>query len=184
MFDSVGTFTKQFIPFEGGYLYYPSKKVGGKLVTADEYSKLVANWQKIAGPKGILKISGVYIPAIVIWVLISRIANLPAWSGSIFSAVCVAGLSIWFLWAGFATSRLVKERPAIVPPRPISESKAQARALLNWRLVVFILLFTGIAVVSSLRAPERDFKTWAWLVGNGVLFIAYIWIAIQKFRDR
>jgi hypothetical protein len=31
MFDSIGAFTSPFTPVDGGYLYYPSRKDGGKL---------------------------------------------------------------------------------------------------------------------------------------------------------
>lgn len=183
MFDSVGAFTKQFTPVEGGYLYYPSKKGGGKLVTVDEYRQLAKGWNKVAGRRGIWKIAGVVMLTILIWTIISKSLSLPDWSDSIMVAVCVIGMSGWLLWASLAPRRLVRERTAITPPRPASETKRQARALLNWRFVIFALLFSGIAFVGSLNTPERDFKSWAWLIGSGAMFSLYICLAIQKFRD-
>lgn len=184
MFDSIGAFTKQFTPVEGGYLYYPSKKDGGKLVTADEYQQLAEGWGKVAGRRGMWKVVGIIMLAIFIWTIISKSLALPDWSDSIMVAVSVVGISGWLLWASFAPHRLVRDRPAITPPRPVSQAKRQARALLNWRFIIFALLFSGIAFLGSLNTPERDFKSWAWLIGSGAMFGLYIWIAIQKFRDR
>jgi hypothetical protein len=184
VFDSVDAFTKQFTPVEDGYLYYPSKKDGGKLVTVDEYRQLTEDWSKVAGPRGIWKVAGIVMLATLIWTIISKSLSLPDWLDSIMVAVFVIGISGWLLWASFAPRRLVRERTAITPPRLTSETQRQARALLNWRFIVFALLFSGIAFLGSLNTPERDYKSWAWLLGSGALFARYIWVAIQKFRDR
>ena len=184
MFDSMGAFTKQFTPVEGGYLYYPSKKDGGKLVTTEEYDALVESWGKVAGRKGVWKSVGAVMLVIVLWTLASNTMSFPSWSDKVLTAVCVVGLSAWLLWASFAPRRLVKDRPSITPPRPALQAKRQARALLNWRFIVFALLFSGIAFLGALNSPERDFKSWALLIGSGSMFGLYIWIAIQKFRYR
>jgi hypothetical protein len=184
VFDSIGTFTKQFTPVEGGYLYYPSKKDGGKLVTSNEYDELVAGWQKVAGRKGIWKIVSIVMLTIMFSTLVSKATVLPAWSDSILTAACVVGILAWLLWASLAPRRLVRDRPAIAPPRPSSQVRRQARALINWRMIIFALFFSGIAFFGSLNLTPRDFVTWAWLIGSGGMFGAYIWIAIQKIRDR
>ncbi|WP_143761353.1 hypothetical protein [Sphingobium chlorophenolicum] len=184
MFDSIGAFTRQFTPVDGGYLYYPSKKDGGKLVTADEYQQLTEGWSRVAGRRGLWKVVGVVMLAIIIWTAISKSLSLPDWLDSIMVAASVTGISGWLFWASFAPRRLVRDRPAITPPRSVLQAKRQARALLNWRFIIFALLFSGIAFLGSLKAPEHDFKSWAWLIGSGVMFGLYIWIAIQKFRDR
>lgn len=184
MFDSIGAFTKQFTPIEGGYLYYPSKKGGGKLVTADEYERLTESWRKIAGPRGMWTIIGIVMLAIFVWTAISELLSLPDRSDPIIIAASVIGMSAWLLWASFAPRRLVRDRPAIAPPRPVSEARRQARALLSWRFIIFALLFSGVAFLGPFNSPDRGLGTWAWLIGSGAFFGLYIWIAIQKFRDR
>ncbi len=184
MFDSIGAFTKQFTPVEGEYLYYPSKKDGGKLVTADEYQQLIEGWNKVAGRHGMWKVVGIVMLAIVIWTIISKSLSIPDWSDSIMVATVVIGISRLLMWASFAPRRLVRDRAAITPPRPVSEAKRQARALLNWRFIIFALLFSGIVFFGSLNAPQRDFTSWAWLIGSGAMFGLYTWMAVQKFRDR
>lgn len=184
MFDSIGAFAKQFTPTEGGYLYYPSKKGGGKLVTADEYEQLAESWRKVAGRRGMWTVVGIVMLAIFVWTTISELLSLPDWSDPIIVAVSVIGISAWLLWASFAPRRLVRDRPAIAPPRPVSEARRQARALLNWRFIIFALLFSGVAFLGSFNSSERNLKTWAWLTGSGAFLGLYIWIAVQKFRDR
>jgi hypothetical protein len=184
VFDSFGAFTKQFTPVEGGYLYYPSKKDGGKLVTVDEYRQLTEGWSKIAGRSGAWKVAGIVMVVILAWTIISRSFSLPDWMDSIMVALTVIGVSGWLLWASFAPRRLVRERTAITPPRLESETKRQARALLNWRFIIFALLFSGIAFLGSLNMPERDLTSWAWRIGSGAMFGLYTWLAMQKFRDR
>ena len=184
MFDSISAFTKQFTPTDGGYLYYPSKKSGGKLVTADEYEQLSESWRKVAGRRGIWTVVGIEMLAIFVWTATSKLLSLPDWSDSIIVAACVIGISAWLVWASLAPRRLVRDRPAIAPPRPASEARRQARAMLNWRFIIFALLFSGVAFLGSFNSPERDLKTWAWLIGSGAFFGLYIWVAVQKFRDR
>ncbi|MBO9621461.1 MAG: hypothetical protein J7500_01990 [Sphingomonas sp.] len=184
MFDSMGAFAKRFKPIEGGYLYYPSKKGGGKLVTAEERDELIEGWRKVAGPTGTWKMVGIVMLAIFLWISISSALSLPDWSDSVSTAVVVAGVCGWIFWASLAPARLVKDRPDSAPPLPVSQAKREARALLNWRFVIFALLFSGAAFLKSLTATERDFASWAWLVGSGTMFSLYVWIAIQKFRER
>ncbi len=184
MFDSIGTFTKQFTPAEGGYLYYTSKKSGGKLVTVSEYERLVDDWRKVAGRRGTWMTAGAVILVIAIWTAISKLFTLPDWFDSIIVAASVIGISTRIVWAIYAPRRLVGDRPSITPPRPTSEVRRQARALLSWRLIIFSLLLTGIIFFGSLSSAKRDIESWAWLIGSGAMFFLYIWIAIQKFRDQ
>jgi hypothetical protein len=184
VFDSTGTFSRQFVPTEGGYIYYPSKKSGGKLITNEEYQELTEGWRQVAGRSGIWKIVGVTVLAIVVWAFISKTLSLPHWSDSASTIIIVTGISFWLLWASLAPRRLVKDRPDVFPPRPVSEVRRQTRALLNWRFIIFALLFSGVAFFGSLNATERNFTSWAWLCGSGIMFGLYIWIAIQKFRER
>jgi hypothetical protein len=58
MFDLRAAFTKQFTPVDGGYVYYPPRGSGGKLVTLDEYESLCADWNKRVGPRGQWKVAG------------------------------------------------------------------------------------------------------------------------------
>ncbi|KRA83636.1 hypothetical protein [Altererythrobacter sp. Root672] len=184
MFDSIGAFTKQFTPVDGGYLYYPTKRDGGKLVTAEEYEQLAEGWCKVAGRRGTWTIAGVVMLAIFVWTAVSQFLSLPDWSDSVLVAACVIGISAWLFWASFAPRRLVRDRPSITPPRPITEMKRQARALLSRRLIIFVLFFSGIAFLGSLSSPNRDLKSWACLLGSGAMFGGYIWVAIMKLRDR
>jgi len=183
VFDSIGMFAKQFTPVDGGYLYYSSRKSGGKLVTAEEYEGLLEGWRKVAGGAGTLKSVGVVILWILLSTLISKSLELPGWADKILIAVAVVGISAWLLWAGFAPYRLVRDREAVTPPRPGSEARKQARAALNWPMVIVFLLASGATFFASIALPREMVASWAWLVGSGLMFVAYAWVAIQKPRD-
>jgi hypothetical protein len=61
MIDSHRSFAGQFTPVDGGYLYYPSRKSGGKLITTDELEELDKAWRRRVGA---WKIAGVAMAAI------------------------------------------------------------------------------------------------------------------------
>lgn len=56
--------------------------------------------------------------------------------------------------------------------------------MLNWPFVAFALLISGAILFGSIQSPRDTITSWAWLIGSGLTFVAYIWIAIQKLRDR
>ena len=184
MFDATRAFTRQFKPVDGGYVYYPSRKAGGKLVSVDEYEMLVADWQRIAGTRGHWKTVGLLFLAILLWTLASTALALPEWSNWIIILATVAGLSGWLLWASLAPSRLVSQRPDFVPPRPASAARREARAALNWPFILFALLPSGAAFVATVSSSDRSLSWLAWLIGSGAFFAGYLWIAFQKLRDR
>lgn len=183
MFDSIGAFTKQFTPHEEGYLLYPSRKSGGKLVTAEEFDSLAADWGRIAGRSGLWKIAGMTILVLALWTLLSESLSLPEWSDTVIIVGSVIAMSGWLLWASYAPRRLVKDRAAITPPRPVSDARREARSALNWPFVIFALLFSGAAFFGAVTAVERTLTTWAWLVGSGVFFGAYSWLGFSKMMD-
>lgn len=184
MFDPIGAFSKQFVPVERGYLYYPSRKGGGKLVTPAEYEKLVADWQRTAGTKGRWKVAGIVILAIACWMTVSKLLALPEWTENIIVYGSVAAICGWLMWASFAPRRLVKYRVDIVPPRPPTESRRHARALLNWPFVIFGIILTGALFFGSVNNPKPSFVELVWIIGSGLMFGLYLWIGFQKFRDR
>ena len=184
MFDLIGAFTKQFTPIDGGYLYYPSRKSGGKFVTTDEYEKLVADWQRIAGRRGLWKTVGLIFVAVLLWTIASEVLALPDWADWILIVGCVSAISGWLGWAALAPRRLVKDRPNSTPPRSIAEARRESRAILNWPFVIFFTLASGAIFFGQLTAPERTAGWWAWLVGSGLFFGCYLWIAFEKLRDR
>lgn len=184
MFDTIGAFKKQFTRVEGGYLVYPSRRIGGKLVTDEEYDLLVEGWERVAGRSGRWKSIGVAVAAIALWTLLSDVFSVPKWGDSLFVAAIVAGISSWLLWASTKPRRLVKDRPPITPPRAATEARREARAALSWPFVVFALVLSGAAFFGSVAAHERSLGAWVWLFSSGVMLGLYVWIAIKKLTDR
>jgi len=181
MFDRVGTFKRQFTATDGGYLYFPSRKQGGRLVTEDEFQALVAEWTRRTSP---WKPVGAIAIAILLWTIASTALNLPEWTNNVIIALSVAAVGAWTFWATMAPRRLVKGRPEVAPPRSMTQARRQARASLNWPFVLFFLIASGAVFAGQLSSPELTFRWWVWVAGSGLMFFAYLWIAIQKFRDK
>ena len=184
MFDTIGAFKKQFTRVAGGYLVYPSRKIGGKLVSDEEYEHLVGGWERVAGRSGRWKSIGVIVAAIALWTLLSDVVSVPQWADSLLTAVIVVAMSARLLWASATPRRLVKDRPVITPPRAAAEARRDARAALNWPFVVFALFLSGVAFFGTVTATEHSPGAWAWIIGSGVMLGLYIWIAYKKLTDR
>ena len=184
MFDTIGAFGKQFTPADGGYLYYPSRKAGGKLVTHGEYTDLMAGWQRVVGRKGQWQFVGVIFAIIVVWELISNWLQFPDWTQQTMIIACVGLLIARLFRASYAPRRLVGGRPDIAPPRARADVGRQARSALNWPFVLFALVISGLIFFGGLGASVRPFSWWAWTIGSGAMLVGYIWIAVRKLIDR
>lgn len=183
MFDVTSAFTKQFTPIDGGYVYYPSQRAGGKLVTAEEYQKLVADWHRVAGINGQWKTVGLTFLVILLWVFASQSLGLPESAEWIMIACFVAALIGWTVWHSFAPRRLVKGRPDIAPPRAISEVKRAVRATVSWPLIAAVVALSAVVFFSTLALPTASPMWWVWLVGSGLMLGLYLWLALQKLWD-
>lgn len=184
MFDPVASFSKQFTPVDGGYLIYPSRKSGGKLVTHDEYDRLFADWKRIAGTRGIWIAAAVVVLVISAWTVALDLLSLPEWTDTVFMNALIVMVVGRFVWAGFAPHRLVRGRPAIAPPRQASAARREARAAINWPVIVSASLICGAAFLNAVQETNRTWDVWIWLIGSGALLIVYLWIAVQKLLDR
>lgn len=184
MFNAKGAFTQQFTQIDGGYLYYPSRKSGGKFLSNTEYEGLEADWLRVAGALGQLKAFGIMLMAALMWTLVHLWLTLPSWADWLLIAVGIAAFLGRALWASLAPRRLVQGRPDFAPPRPISEARRDARAAVGWPLVLVALLGSGAILFVLLSSPQRTIAWGAWATGSGLFFIAYLWIAVEKVRDR
>lgn len=180
---AIDAFARQFQPVEGGYLYYPSKHAGGKLVTAGEYAALMEGWRSRCGLGGQMKIVGMVFAVIFLHTLLQDFLNLPDWSDHAVSALCLVMVIGWILPASAAPRRLVKDRPDITPPRTTSDVKRDARRLIGWPVIAGTLALSGLGFASALTAPEQTVTWWLWTLGSGALFSAYLWIAVRKWQD-
>jgi hypothetical protein len=184
MFDRDLGFIKQFTPVEGGYVYYPSHKTAGKLVTVEEFERLRADWQRVAGWSGRWKLVGLVVVTLIFWTLLLNGLQLPEWLEKAVMAGIVAAMAGRLLWASFAPLRLVKGKPAVTLPRPAAEAWREARAVMSWPSVLIAILVFGILFIFWATAWERSLKAWAWTIASGTMLAAYLWIAVQKLRDR
>jgi len=183
MFDLTAAFTRQFTPVDGGYVYYPSQKAGGKLVTIGEYEGLLANWNRFAGPTASRIAITILTFSILLWVIIAVTFELPDWATWVTVSACWICYMAWVGWFGFAPRRLVKDRPDIAAPRPASEVRRETRAVLSWPNVICVLFATAAVFLVKLSSFDDTIRSWVWLVGSGALFAAYSSVAILKVND-
>jgi hypothetical protein len=178
MFDPMDVFSRQFTPVEGGYLYYPSPKSGGKLITDDEFAKLASDWKKTFGWRGVLKSMGMSVVVIALFLCLSL--YLPDWVGQ-FAPLCIVGVLLaWNFRAVSSVRRLVKDRPVVAPPKPVSQARREARAMIKWPFLIVVILACGGFLVSGLSSVDRS---WTWIGGSGILLAIYLWTAFRKLMD-
>jgi hypothetical protein len=184
MFDPVGTFAKQFTPFENGYIYYPSRNSGGKFVTSVEFEKLISDWREIFGTKAIWKMAGLAMLTILVFTIISQIVELPTWVIQVVNWGILLAIVARIIRGGLSARRLVRDRPPITPPRSISEARREARAALPWSMIIVVSSLSGLIFFAQLLYPEPTMSSWAWRIGSGLMLAAYLWIGWGKLRDR
>lgn len=184
IFDSTDAFKRAFVPHDDGYLYYAKVKSGGKFITQAEFDDLVRNWQRVSSRRGIWTVVGLVLVGIFGWTAIVSALNLPGWADEAAVPVAVVLLCGYIFWAGLAPWRLVRNRPVVAPPRASDEVGRLHRATLKWRFVTFILIVSGLLVFNKASATKRSLEDWLWLSGGGILFVAYLRIAVLKWRDR
>ena len=112
------TFTRHFSPVDGGYLYFAGPEQGGKLVTTDEYARLVEGWRRVAGLGGLLKMFGLAVVALLFLALAAGFKVLPGWVAPVLPWLMMLSIWGWIMRAAAAPGRLVKDRPTVAPPRP------------------------------------------------------------------
>jgi hypothetical protein len=184
MFGSMHPFTNQFAPVEDGYVYYPSRKSGGKFVSSEEYDRLLANWRRVAGLRPFLIGVGLMVFVMNLGIFAQVFLDLPFWINWIVLAAIIAALFAWLLPPSRAPLHLVKSRPVVTPPRPAGQPQRQARAVIPWPFVILILVGSGSVFANHIGSPDRSPVWWAWTLVSGVIFAAYSWLGIQKLVDR
>ena len=180
---AIKVFEKLFKDVDGGYVYYPSTKSGGKFITSGEYYYLVARWSKIVSPYSFLKIVGIVFLLLFFGTALIEFARIPSWTFYVFAVVIAIGLSNWLRGECLAPRRLVKNRPEVVPPRTQVEIKELRQASLathSWWLVAFTLIYSSGALVVCVRSADGSLHSWLWFGGSATIFISYVWLAVRK----
>lgn len=182
--DPESSFSKQFVPFEDGYLYYPGRKSGGKFVSEDEYAQLLAQWEAVAGRKGLWKTSFVIMGCVLVALAVLAIFDGPDWLRTVFTYLAVAALVARYFWFAMAPRRLVNGRPDAAPPRSAAANKRAARSMISWTTIIWAFIVCAALFVAGLSAHPKSLAVWIWIAGSGAMGALYIWVAIMKYRDR
>ena len=183
MLDPVSSFSKQFVPFEEGYLYYPSRKSGGKFVSHEEYEQFVAGWEAVAGRRGIWKITLAIIGCVFLIVIFQSTFDGSEWLRPVSTWIVVLAVLARFFWFSMAPRRLVSERPDAAPPRSPAASKRAARSMVSWDIIIWAFIVSTAIFGVSLAAYPKSLSVWIWVAGSGAMSAAYLWVAIMIYRD-
>lgn len=169
-------FSEQFTPTEGGYLYYPSRKAGGKLVTLAEYEKLLADRKRATSWTTMLKLFAV----LFVLSILSILLELQYWDDlvALGGGFVLVGKLVWHI---FAPNRLVRDRPDAVPPRTPSERRRVARSLTSWWIVCLAIWISGSWFALSLYGLGWTWYGWTIKAATGTLFVYNIWFGAGKY---
>lgn len=183
MTDIMSIFVRQFHRVEEGYVYYDGRG-GGKLVTEEEYERLLIKWKSHTGFKGLSKILISVIVAVGCWDVISRFLSLPDWTNQIFGMSIVLAIMLWAAWVNYAPWRLVKNRVAVVPPLSPLRRGQEARALLRWHQIILVGLLSGAILIGNLSQASNGFGWWIWTLLSGIALSGALWAGTKKYADR
>ncbi len=183
MFDARDAFAGQFTQIDGGYVYYPRQKAGGKFVSNEEYDLLLTDWQRISEGRGRWKNVGFIMGSILTWTIVADLFSLPEWVGWMVITAVTSCILAKYFWVSLAPRRLVRDRPDITPPRTALEARQESRQHLKWGYIFSVLGFSGVMLfVATSSRPETIFQ-WIWIIISGVVCTIYIGVAVRKFLD-
>lgn len=186
-FNPTEIYKRQFQPAEEGYLFYPRRNKGGKLLSHPEYEKLVLNYRRWMGTR--------FVPGLSLWLVlagsiviasISVMFDLPELFIKIAVYVMVAAFLAAYSWLYLAPYRLTKNRAAISPPRTRQEQLRQGRTMFPWALLIWIIFIFGFFSIFGIAAAiaEPSIGKLVFEAVCVVIFIMGLRVAIQKYRDR
>ncbi len=176
MYNPARSYEHLFVPTDGGYIFYPSKRHGGHLITVEEHDSLVAEWGKFVGLWGTLKFAGAALIAFVTLYFASPALGLSAETESIFELAIIVALFAFAVWKFSAPHRLVRGRTPVVPPRSAKERRQAIRQFTSLPALIF-----AVAILLGISA----LMFWSGLQGSWVdsllgLFMA--WLALDRLR--
>ena len=184
MFNLERFLARTFTPVDGGYLYFPSAKSGGKLVSAAEYDVLTEQWRRVLGGSAMLVAFLLIVASSVVLIVAAVAFRLPPWTVKVSPLLFLPALFTWMWRPAFAAGRLVRGRPDIAPPRPLAELRRAGRAALDWKFVAGFMVYAGWNFSRSARLAERTWWDWMWLALWGAVLVLNLGIAWFKWRDQ
>ena len=187
MADMVDGFARDFQRIEGGYVYYPSAKSGGKFLSQSEYLAAFAGWRRATSRIGLWGGGGVTLALMAILGVSTAHHGIPRPVGAAVM-LAVPGLFLsWLIWKPVAfrsaLARLVRERPDAVPARPAGELYRERRKALNWPFVIIMSLFSDAKCLDVARSGVHSPGQAIWVGALGSICVGYLGLALFKLRD-
>jgi len=180
--DAIEIFERSFEPHGDGYLYHPGKG-GGRFVTKAEYEELRAYHRRWLDPRSWRFLTILTVFLVLLMMVMSQL-NLSEDGKLVVIGVGVLPLIAYVFWVVCAPNRLVKDRPAIAPPKSAAERHRFARQIGDTRLGSLFTFGCAAVLIYCLAYPENTFRWWGWTLFCGAIVILSLVNAFQSWRDR
>ena len=176
--DQTALFKRRFERTAEGYLYFPSHKGGGKLLTEAEFDSLVADHRRWVGTR--------FRPGLLFWLMFGALLSLACLSvffelpeivldcGAAFLAVVFIAAMIWKQSAPY---RFFRNRPDTTPPRTKPEMLRASRAMLPWPILIWMVLISGVVLFASIATLMQSPS-----VGSILLALFFVLVLVGLVR--
>ncbi len=177
-------FEAQFVPTEGGYIFFLSPRRGGVLVSEDERRQLLEARAKSA------RFSMANILALAAFAVGGSIeTSLAGLDRKLGLILIVVPIVAWTILRSLDTTwraprHLIAGRPEIAPPRTKKENRRIADRVMTWEFILFALAFGGLMGGISLGHGWADWWSRAQILFWIVWLAACSWLAVRKSRSR
>lgn len=184
IFDRSKPFKRLFVPFEDGYLVYPSKSHGGKFVTTEEYEALIKDYQRWWGKRfGFGLVYLVLFGGMTLGAVLIAIFDLPEDYVQFITYFMAMPLFAFIIWSSRAPYRLVRGRPDAVPPLSREERKRWTRSNLSWFHLIGIALVCTVLLWVSIENYSWTLGWSLWMACLSIYFLLVLRIALLKYLD-
>lgn len=182
--DPSAQFRRRFQRCDQGFLYYPKRKGGGKIITQAEHDVIVGNFRRWFGARFRPGLSlAAMFGLIVVITLVSLAFPLSERAFDVAIWIVAATFLLGYYWLYSAPQRLVKDRPEVTPPRTREELGRAGRAMMTWPMVVFAIGLCSLAVFVGVSA-RPNIATVIWTVFWVIVLAVHVRNAVRKFQDR
>ena len=186
-FNPTDLFKRRFDPIAEGYLYYPRKRGGGKLVSEREFADFVGDYRRWFGTR--------FVPGLLFWLTLAGIVFISVLSVALGESDRSLTIAVYALlailiggafWVQSAPFRILRSRPDFSPPRAKRDQSKAARTQVPWIILCLMIPFPGlmsyVGILSVIAEPSL--LNVAWTAAFGFIFATAVKIAIQKWMDR
>ena len=163
-FDPAKGYGRLFEPHGEDFVFYPSNRGGGKVVTKAEYDVLVAGYRRKWGTR--------FRPGYMLFAILAVAMSAAAAAALLGCDTEAAGTAIGVILSVImllgilrdwqAPRLLVRGRPDVMPPRSRDQRKDAVARMLSWPMIAISGAIGSLLLWASIMAPDVRNPGW-WL---------------------